>query len=106
LFLQRNATVSICHVFTKDIVSFTKQADIIVTAAGIPGLITDQHVKKGAIVIDVSIVKTDTGITGDVDLEKVKEICSYITPVPGGVGPVTIACALENMVKTMNISSK
>jgi len=106
LFLQRNATVSICHVFTKDIVSYTKQADIIVTAAGIPGLITDKHVKKDAIIIDVSIVKTDTGITGDVDLEKVKEICSYITPVPGGVGPVTIACALENMVKTMNISSK
>jgi len=105
LCLQRNATVSICHVFTKDLVPFTKKADILVTAAGVPGLITDQHVKKDAIVIDVSIVKTDNGITGDVDVEKIKEICSYITPVPGGVGPVTIACALENMVKTMNLSS-
>jgi len=104
LCLQRNATVSICHVFTKDLFRFTQDADIIITAAGVPGLITEQHVKDGSIVIDVSIVNTKRGITGDADIDAIKDKCSYVTPVPGGVGPVTIACALENMVKTMHLS--
>jgi methylenetetrahydrofolate dehydrogenase (NADP+)/methenyltetrahydrofolate cyclohydrolase len=104
LCLHRNATVSVCHVFTEDLTSFTKKADVLVTAAGVPGLITDKHLKSDAIVIDVSIVKTKEGVRGDVNAKAVLNACSYLTPVPGGVGPVTIACALENMVKTMNLS--
>lgn len=100
LCLQRNATVSVAHVFTPDLKKITRKADVLVTAAGIPKLITEQHVKDDAVVIDVSIVKTDKGITGDVDFESVKKKTQLITPVPGGVGPVTIASALQNMVKT------
>jgi methylenetetrahydrofolate dehydrogenase (NADP+)/methenyltetrahydrofolate cyclohydrolase len=100
LFLNRNATVSICHVFTKDIKRYTTKADILVTATGIPRLITEDHVKENAFVIDVGIVKTEDGVCGDVDFELVKEKAGKITPVPGGVGPVTIACSLGNMVKT------
>jgi methylenetetrahydrofolate dehydrogenase (NADP+)/methenyltetrahydrofolate cyclohydrolase len=106
LCLHRNATVSVCHVFTKDLISFTKKADVLVTAAGVPGLITDKHVKSDAIVIDVSIVNTKEGVRGDVNANTVVNSCSHLTPVPGGVGPVTIACALKNMVKTMNLSLK
>ena len=62
--------------------------------------------KNDCVVIDVSIVKNDDGVTGDVDLGSIRDHCSYLTPVPGGVGPVTIACALENMVKTMNLTIK
>ena len=100
LCLQQNATVSVAHVFTTDLKQITRKADVLVTAAGIPKLITEQHVKDDAVVIDVSIVKTDNGITGDVDFESVKKKTQLITPVPGGVGPVTIASALQNMVKT------
>jgi len=100
LFLNRNATVSVCHVFTKDMAKFTKNADILVTAAGVSKLIKSKHVKKGAFVIDVGIVSTKNGITGDVDFEQVKKIAGKITPVPGGVGPVTIASSLKNMIKT------
>jgi len=100
LFLNRNATVSICHVFTEDIKQYTAKADILVTATGIPKLITKDHVKKNAFVIDVGIVKTKDGICGDVDFDSVKEKAGKITPVPGGVGPVTVACSLINMIKT------
>jgi methylenetetrahydrofolate dehydrogenase (NADP+)/methenyltetrahydrofolate cyclohydrolase len=100
LFLNRNATVSICHVFTKDIKKYTTKADILVTATGKPRLITGDHVKENAFVIDVGIVKTEDGVCGDVDFESVKEKAGKITPVPGGVGPVTIACSLRNMLKT------
>ena len=100
LFLNRNATVSICHVFTKDIKRYTTKADILVTATGIPRLITRDHVKENAFVIDVGIIKTEDGVCGDVDFESIKEKAGKITPVPGGVGPVTIACSLRNMVKT------
>lgn len=106
LCLQRNATVSVAHVFTKDLKAITKQADVLITAAGVPNLITKDMVKKDAVVIDVAIVKTDQGITGDVDFDHVKEKVTLITPVPGGVGPVTIASALENMVKATNASLK
>jgi len=106
LCLNRNATVSVCHVYTEDIMPFTMQSDVVITAAGVPGLITANHVKKESTVIDVSIVKTDEGVIGDVDSDSVINHCSYLTPVPGGVGPVTVACALENMVKTMNLTSK
>jgi len=100
LFLNRNATVSVCHVFTKDIKQYTSKADILVTATGIPKLITADHVKKNAFVIDVGIVSTKDGICGDVDMDSVKEKAGKVTPVPGGVGPVTVACSLKNMLKT------
>ena len=100
LCLNRNATVSVAHVYTKDLQRITSQADILVTAAGVPNLITANHVKEGAGVIDVSIVKTSDGITGDVVYSEVLEKAAFVTPVPGGVGPVTVACALSNMMKT------
>ncbi len=100
LLLNRNATVAVCHVFTKDVKQYTSKADILVTAAGIPKLITKDHVKENAFVIDVGIIETNEGICGDVDFNEVKEKAGRITPVPGGVGPVTIACSLKNMLKT------
>jgi len=100
LLLNRNATVAVCHVFTKDVKQYTSKADILVTAAGIPKLITKDHVKENAFVIDVGIIETNEGICGDVDFDEVKEKADKITPVPGGVGPVTIACSLKNMLKT------
>jgi methylenetetrahydrofolate dehydrogenase (NADP+)/methenyltetrahydrofolate cyclohydrolase len=100
LLLNRNATVSVCHVFTKDLKFFTKNADILITAAGIAKLIKTEHVKNNAFVIDVAIVSTSDGICGDVDFESVKDIVGKITPVPGGVGPITVACSLKNMIKT------
>ena len=100
LLLNRNATVSVCHVYTKDSKQYTGKADILITGAGVPKLITKDHVKENAFVIDVAIIPTKNGICGDVDVESVKEKIGKITPVPGGVGPVTIACALKNMIKT------
>ena len=100
LFLNRNATVSVCHVFTRNLKSFTTNADILVSATGVPKLIKNEHIKENAFVIDVGIIKTKDGICGDVDFEEVKEKAGFITPVPGGVGPVTVACSLKNMIKT------
>jgi methylenetetrahydrofolate dehydrogenase (NADP+) / methenyltetrahydrofolate cyclohydrolase len=100
LFLNRNATVSVCHIFTKDFKNYSKKADILISAAGVPKLIKKEHVKKDSFVIDVGIIKTKEGVCGDVDLESIKELVGKITPVPGGVGPVTVACSLKNMIKT------
>lgn len=100
LLLNRNATVSVCHVFTKDLKYFTKNADILITAAGVAKLIKPDHIKDNAFVIDVAIVSTSDGICGDVDFNLVKDIAGKITPVPGGVGPVTVACSLKNMIIT------
>ena len=100
LFLNRNATVTVCHVFSKDTKSYAKNADILITATGLPKFINKEFVKKGAFVVDVGIIKTKDGICGDVDLESIKNIAGKITPVPGGVGPVTVASALTNMIKT------
>ncbi|KYK22956.1 bifunctional 5,10-methylene-tetrahydrofolate dehydrogenase/5,10-methylene-tetrahydrofolate cyclohydrolase [Thermoplasmatales archaeon SM1-50] len=100
LLLNRNATVAVCHVFTQNLKRYTLQADILITGAGVTNLITRDYIKNNAIIIDVGIIETLKGIRGDVDSESVKENASLITPVPGGVGPVTIACALSNMVKT------
>ncbi len=100
LFLNRDASVSVAHIFTKNLFNYTNRADILVSASGVPGLIKKAHVKPECFVIDVGIIQTDEGVTGDVDFEEVKEIAGKITPVPGGVGPVTIACSLENMLKT------
>jgi methylenetetrahydrofolate dehydrogenase (NADP+)/methenyltetrahydrofolate cyclohydrolase len=100
LLLKRNATISVCHVFTKNIQQYTSKADILITGTGLPKLITGKYVKKDAFVIDVGIVQTKDGICGDVDVESVQEKAGKITPVPGGVGPVTIASSLTNMIIT------
>jgi methylenetetrahydrofolate dehydrogenase (NADP+)/methenyltetrahydrofolate cyclohydrolase len=100
LLLNRNATTSICHVFTKNLKNYTSKADILITATGIPNMLTKDFVKKGSFIIDVGISKTKNGITGDVDFKSVKDKINRITPVPGGVGPITVACAIKNMLKT------
>lgn len=97
LLTNENATVTLAHSKTKKLKEITKNADIIVSATGHPKLIKADMVKKGAVVIDVGITKQINGkLAGDVDFEKVKNIASYITPVPKGVGPMTIACLMEN----------
>ncbi len=97
LLLERNATVTICHSRTKDLASFTSGADILVAAVGRQKIITADMVKEGAVVIDVGINRDENGkLCGDVDFENVKEKCSYITPVPGGCGPMTIAVLMKN----------
>lgn len=96
LLLNENCTVTVCHSKTVDLKSICLQADIIVGAIGKPKFITADMVKKGAVVIDVGINRTPNGLVGDIDFENVKEVASYITPVPGGVGPMTIAMLMEN----------
>ena len=100
LLLNANATVTITHIFTKDLKSHTSKADIIVVGVGVPGLIKEDMVKDGAIVIDIGINRIEDGsLVGDVDFANVSKKCSYITPVPGGVGPMTIAMLLSNTLK-------
>ena len=100
LFLNKNATVTYCHSKTTDLKAFTRQADILVAAVGKVNLITKDHVKEGAIVIDVGMNRNNEGkLCGDVDFSEVKEIASYITPVPGGVGPMTITMLMFNTLK-------
>lgn len=96
LLEQQNATVTICHSKTQNLAEETKTADILVVAVGKPELIKKEYIKEGAVVIDVGINRTEKGLKGDVDFENVKDHCSYITPVPGGVGPLTVACLMEN----------
>lgn len=99
MFLQQQATVSICHAKTRDLAQYTILADILVVAAGRPGLITPPMVKTGAVVIDVGINRLPDGrITGDVDFDGVRQKASRITPVPGGVGPMTVTMLLENTI--------
>jgi len=93
---QGNATVTLCHSRTRDVGSVLRTADIIVAALGVPRFVTADMVKPGAVVIDVGINRTDTGLVGDVDFEQVVPIAGAITPVPGGVGPMTIAMLLKN----------
>jgi len=99
LLLKENCTVTIAHSKTKDLKAECKRADIIVAAVGKPKLVKADWVKKDAIVIDVGINKTDSGLVGDVDFDEVSKIAKAITPVPGGVGPMTIACLLSNTVE-------
>ena len=98
LLLARNATVTICHSKTKDLSLITRKGDILVAALGKPGFIKEDMVKEGSVIIDVGINRVDNKIVGDVDFEKVKEKISYITPVPGGVGPMTIIMLLKNVL--------
>lgn len=100
MLLNRGATVTVCHSRTKDLSAHTKRADILVVAVGKAGLITADMVKEGAVVVDVGINREDDGkLTGDVDFESVANKCSYITPVPGGCGLMTVASLMENTVK-------
>jgi methylenetetrahydrofolate dehydrogenase (NADP+)/methenyltetrahydrofolate cyclohydrolase len=107
---QGRATVTVCHKYTKDLASFTRQADLLVVAVGKPGLITADMVKEGAVVIDIGTTRVEgpqykNGYTlkGDVDFEKVAPKCSLITPVPGGVGPMTIASLLLNTLRATEL---
>lgn len=99
LFLKENATVTIAHSKTANLKDVTKKADIVVSAVGKPKFITGDMIKREAIVVDVGINRLDGKLCGDVDFETVSEVAGFITPVPGGVGPMTIATLLENIVK-------
>ena len=105
LLLKENCTVTIPHSKTKDLKAECNRADIIIAAVGRPKLVKGDWVKKGAIVIDVGINKTDKGIVGDVDFDQVSKIAKAITPVPGGVGPMTIACLLNNTIECFKKSN-
>lgn len=98
--LAQNATVTICHSRTKDLKTHTKRADIVIAAIGKPKFVTADMIKQGAVVVDVGINRNEEGkLVGDVDYENVEKIASYITPVPGGVGPMTIAMLMNNVIK-------
>ncbi len=99
LLLQRNATVTVCHSRTRDLAEVTRSADILVAAIGKPKFVTGDMVKEGAAVIDVGINRVDGKLVGDVDFEAVSPRAAWITPVPGGVGPMTIALLMENTLK-------
>jgi methylenetetrahydrofolate dehydrogenase (NADP+)/methenyltetrahydrofolate cyclohydrolase len=98
LLVQRNATVTVCHSHTRDLDRHTLDADVLVVAIGVAGFVTPELVRARATVIDVGINRTETGVVGDVD-PAVADLAAYLTPVPGGVGPMTIACLLENAVR-------
>lgn len=99
MLINRNATVTVCHAYTKNLAAHTRRADILVSAVGKPKLITQDMVKPGAVVIDVGVTRTAQGLAGDVDFDSVKEIAGAITPVPGGVGPLTVASLIRNTVR-------
>ncbi len=98
LLLQQNATVTICHSRTRDLAAVTREAEILVAAIGKPRFVTAEMVRKGAVVIDVGINRVEGKLAGDVDFQRVREVASWITPVPGGVGPMTIAMLMKNTV--------
>jgi len=101
MLLQQNATITICHSGTKDLKAMTLQADVIVAAVGKRNVLTADMVKPGAVVLDVGMNRNDEGkLCGDVDFDGVKEVASYITPVPGGVGPMTITMLLVNTLES------
>lgn len=105
--LNKNATVTVCHSRTKDIESIAREADILIAALGKPKFVKENMVKDGAIVIDVGINRNEEGkLVGDVDFENVSKKASYITPVPGGVGPMTIAMLMHNVVKAAKVLLK
>lgn len=105
LLLRNDATLSICHSKSLDIKNHTKQADVLIVAAGHPNLITKDMVKEGCVIIDVGINKEGNLLCGDVDFDGVSKKASLITPVPGGVGPMTVACLLKNVVKAYQIQN-
>lgn len=104
--LNKNATVTVCHSKTKDLKEVTKEADILVVAIGRANFITKDMVKENAVIIDVGINRGENGkLCGDVDFEEVSKVASYITPVPGGVGPMTIAMLMNNIVKAARVQN-
>lgn len=106
LLLHKNGTVTICHSRTKNLAEVTSRADILVAAVGIPKFVTADMVKEGAVVIDVGMDRDENGkLCGDVDFENVKDKCSFITPVPGGVGPMTISTLMKNTLKACKIQN-
>ena len=107
MMMREEATVAICHAKTRDLAQFTILADILIVAAGVPGLIVKQMVRNGAVVIDVGINRLPSGkIVGDVDFEAVREKASHITPVPGGVGPMTVTMLIENTITAASQKTK
>ena len=106
LLLHKNGTITICHSRTKDLAAVCKKADILVAAVGKPNFVTADMVKDGAVVIDVGINRVDGKLVGDVDFNAVKDKCSAITPVPGGVGPMTIAMLMQNTVTASKKQNK
>ncbi|WNL27370.1 bifunctional methylenetetrahydrofolate dehydrogenase/methenyltetrahydrofolate cyclohydrolase FolD [Arcobacter cryaerophilus gv. pseudocryaerophilus] len=107
LLINKKATVTVCNSRTKDLKAHTLKADIVIIAVGVPYLLKEDMVKDGAIVIDVGINRLDTGkLVGDADFEGLKNKCSFLTPVPGGVGPMTIAMLLKNTIKAANLRDK
>jgi methylenetetrahydrofolate dehydrogenase (NADP+)/methenyltetrahydrofolate cyclohydrolase len=103
LLLQRDVTVTICHRYTRDLPAICRRADVLVAAAGVRHLIGRDAIKPGATVIDVGIHRTETGLCGDVDTAAVLDVAGAITPVPGGVGPMTIAMLLWNTVEAARL---
>ena len=104
LLLEKNATVTICHSRTKDLSTITRQADILIAAIGKPNFVTTDMVKDGSVVIDVGINRVDGKLVGDVDYQLVSPKVSLITPVPGGVGPMTIAMLMANTLQSFKNS--
>jgi len=100
MLLQRGATVTICHIRTKDVKQHTKTADLVVSCCGVPHLVKNDWLKESVIVIDIGMNMLDGKLVGDVDFLEVKEKCQYITPVPGGVGPMTIAMLVKQLVES------
>ena len=105
LLLRRNATVTICHSRTKDLPEITRSAEILIAAVGKPGFVTGDMVSEGTVVIDVGIHRINDKLVGDVAFDEVKDKASYISPVPGGVGPMTIAMLLQNTVKAFQLAN-
>ena len=103
MMLGSDATVTICHSKTRNLSDFTKNADILVVAVGKPNFITSDMISDDTVVIDVGISRTENGLCGDVDYESLKDKCSYITPVPGGVGPMTIVMLAKNIIKAYKL---
>ena len=106
MLTNAGATVTLCHSKTKDLMMHTKMADILIVCVGKPKMITSEMVSEGTIVIDVGINRLDDGLCGDVDYENVANKCSYITPVPGGVGPMTVAMLGQNVLKAYQIQKE
>lgn len=106
MMLNRNATVQVCHVFTKDLASHTREADVLVVAAGVPGLIKRDMVKKGAYVFDVGINRVGDKTVGDVEFDEALLVAAAITPVPGGVGPLTVSMLMSQTVTAAEMQMK
>jgi methylenetetrahydrofolate dehydrogenase (NADP+)/methenyltetrahydrofolate cyclohydrolase len=99
LLLQRNATVTVCHSRTRDLAAVAREAEILVAAIGKPRFVTAEMIRPGAVVVDVGINRLDGKLAGDVDFAAAREVAGWITPVPGGVGPMTIAVLMSNTVR-------